>query len=32
MIQGLNEDMICDRGGIMFSVTYIGGSVGWRVN
>lgn len=32
MIQGLNENMICDRGGVMFSVTYIGGSVGWRVN
>ena len=32
MIQGLNENMICDRGGIMFDMTYIGGSIGWRVN
>jgi hypothetical protein len=32
MIQGLNENMICDRGGVMFDITYIGGSIGWRVN
>ena len=32
MIQGLNENMICDRGGVMFDVTYIGASIGWRVN
>jgi hypothetical protein len=32
MIQGLNENMICDRGGVMFNITYIGGSIGWRVN
>jgi hypothetical protein len=32
MIQGLNENMICDRGGVMFDMTYIGGYIGWRVN
>lgn len=32
MIQGLNEDFVCDLKGIYFNMTFIGSNVGWRIN
>jgi hypothetical protein len=32
MIQGLSEDLVCDRAGISFTLTYVSASVGWRVD
>jgi hypothetical protein len=31
MIQGLNENIICDVNGLGFYLTYIGSNVGWRI-
>ena len=31
MIQSLNQPLNCDLNGLNFALTYIGGSVGWRV-
>lgn len=32
MIQGLNENFACDLKGVYFSMTFIGSTVGWRIN
>lgn len=31
MIEGLSENLACDVGDISFCLTYIGGSVGWKI-
>lgn len=31
MIQGLNENIVCDVNGLGFNLTYIGSTVGWRI-
>lgn len=32
MIQTYNERLVCDLKGLNFSLTYVGGTIGWRVD